>query len=65
MSYQAQVDEALAQYGGVSLQARSLGPDEWKGFIAEMGLKPNSDGSVIYWNVLNTAGFSGIKYIVG
>lgn len=65
MSYQAQVDEALAQYKGMSLQALSLGPDKWNGFIEETGLTPGPDGAVVYRNVPVTEGISGIKYIVG
>jgi hypothetical protein len=64
MSYEAQVDEALSQYKGMSLQALSLGPDEWKGFLDETGLAPDEDGNVRYRQVLITAGISGIKYIV-
>lgn len=65
MTYRELVDAALDQYKGLSLQALSLGPEEWAGFIAETGLVPDELGHVEWRGVPVTAGMEGIKYIVG
>jgi hypothetical protein len=65
MSYTEQVDRALAEYVGMSLQGLSLGSDEWSGFLVETGFLPDEFKQVNYKGIPISEGMAGIKYIVG